>query len=117
MRTVRMAHCTTADTITVKRLLVFFGVALHSTRSSNICLPPPGCGETSRGRFVRPRFVSGCGSGDHHSALASPTVPGHNQRGGNSKTRVRSYHNSDDESKRERANHLAAHEEQHQHPK
>src|ERR1700733_9018154 len=126
MRTARINACTTPERIKPHPLFVFFFSFVDSSRSSNIvlssCRKAPGyfqsgCrrGGSARRSLGLPEFSTGCGSGcNYRPALASPIVPGHYQRRGNAKTGVRSYQNSDHQSKGKSAQDLAAHEEKHQ---
>src|SRR5712664_3654619 len=80
-------------------------------------LPPPGGSKTSGDVFATAGFVAGCGSGACCDALSAPIVPGDDERGSDTKTGVRSYHNPYHQGKGESTKHLAAHQEQDEHGK
>src|ERR1700680_1443799 len=115
MSTARIKACTAPESMKPQPLLVFFFSFVDSSRSSNIVRPS--CRKVSGKNLLSlPEFSAGCGSGcNYRPALASPIVPGHYQRRGNAKAGVRSYQNSNHQCKGKSAQHLAAHQEQHQH--
>src|ERR1035437_639212 len=100
--------CIAADMATVQDLFVLVEIALDTTSWSNMMLSPCGCR----------RALIGCGSGAHGCSLSTMIlIPKHHDRCCDTKTGVRSYHNSYHHGKRECAKHLAAHREQDQHGK
>src|ERR1700676_2650007 len=97
---------------TVIGAFVFLPFALETTISSNILLPPPAGRETGLAAFASSGLVAGCGSGACRQTFATPVIPGDDKRCGDTKTGVRSYHNSDDQGKGKGTKHLAAHQEE-----
>ncbi len=65
--------------------------------------------------LVAPGSAAGCGSGACDSAVSPPVIPGDDERSGDTKTGVRSYHNPHHQGKGEGPKHLAAHQEQDEH--
>src|SRR5467141_1130262 len=80
-------------------------------------LPPPGGSKTSGDVFATAGFVAGCGSGACRDALSAPMIPGDDERSGDTKTGIRSYHNPYHQGKGESTKHLAAYQEQDKHGK
>src|SRR5580765_6780319 len=78
-------------------------------------LPPPGGSKAPCGGLTVPGFVAGCGSGPCRRSLITVTMPPDHKRSSNAKTGVRSYHNPHHQGKGECTEHLAAHEEKHEH--
>src|SRR5579859_168779 len=103
------------DTTTVHGLLVFLDLGLETTISSNM-VPT----SSQRMRVVLRRSHSRgltcrLRSGSCRLALVSEAMPEDNERSGDTKTGVRSYHNPHHQGKGESTKHLAAHQEQNEH--
>src|SRR5271170_4966774 len=100
INTMSIPNCTSSESVTVQDLCV-----LSVLTCSNMMLSPCGCHHA----------LLGCGSGAHgHSPTARILAPNNHDGRCNSKTGVRSYHNTDHHGKRERAENLATHQVQYQ---
>src|ERR1700759_231385 len=104
------------DSATVQGLLVLTAFEVETTISSNMSLLPPASGsQTPGGALASAGFAAGCRSGACRLPLAAPIDPGDHERSSDTKTGVRSYHNSHHEGKGESTQNLSAHQKKDQH--